>query len=335
MSRVGVQQNAVRRTVRWGILGPGEVAHRFARDLNRVVDSECVAVGSRDPDRARGFAARHGIPLAVGSYAELVAIDDVDVVYVATPHNHHYEHALLALSAGRHVLVEKPLAMTAEEGRRLAAFAQESQLFLMEGLWTAFNPLVLRARDMLASRTLGAIASITATIGAMGVPRHSRVLDPNLGASFAHECLIYPLSVGLLLHPDSESPSVISAACVRDAADAVETGISAILRHAGGPMMAFHGGFAPGSAGRGLSALHVIGENGWLELTDTLFNPSLLRYAVGELASEVRCESGGLEREIEAVADALRSGLEVSPILPPSHSVQTLGLIEAIRAHAR
>src|SRR5690348_15474465 len=107
--------------LRWGVLGTGWIAERFAGALDRNTRQEVVAVGSRTVESAKDFAGRVGVDRAHGSYEDLVGDDEVDVVYVATPHNFHHRHALLALDAGKHVLVEKPLALNAAQAREIAA----------------------------------------------------------------------------------------------------------------------------------------------------------------------------------------------------------------------
>ena len=107
-------------TLRWGVIGTGWIADRFVASLQQHSSQQVVAVGSRTQQSAQSFADRHGIAVAYGSYKELVADDDVDVVYVATPHNAHLPVALLSLGAGKHTLVEKPLGATAQEARQIA-----------------------------------------------------------------------------------------------------------------------------------------------------------------------------------------------------------------------
>jgi predicted dehydrogenase len=105
----------VQQDIRWGILATGKIAHSFARDLALVPGATLAAVGSRSDASARAFAAEHGAPVAHGSYVELAADPDVDVVYIASPHALHLEHARLVLEAGKHVLCEKPLTLNVAE----------------------------------------------------------------------------------------------------------------------------------------------------------------------------------------------------------------------------
>ncbi|NBY12939.1 MAG: gfo/Idh/MocA family oxidoreductase [Actinobacteria bacterium] len=127
-------------TMRWGIAGTGRIASDFARDLANIADAQLVAVGSRSIDSARTFASARNIPRAHGSVADLAQDPEVDVVYVAGIHPVHREHAIAMMRAGKHVLVEKPLAMNAGEVDEMLAVSTSTGRFLMEAMWMRFNP---------------------------------------------------------------------------------------------------------------------------------------------------------------------------------------------------
>src|SRR5664280_1235739 len=118
-------------TVRWGILGAGGIAATVSADIAASPGSVLAAVAARDGARAAAFAAEHGVTRAHGSYAALVADPDVDVVYIATTHAQHHEHALLALNAGKPVLVEKAFTLNARQAREVVAVARSRRLFCM------------------------------------------------------------------------------------------------------------------------------------------------------------------------------------------------------------
>ena len=130
---------------RWGILATGHIAGRFAEDLRLVPDAELVAVGSRAAESAQRFADRYGAKRAYGSWVELAADPDVDVIYVATPHAAHHEAALTCLTAGRAVLLEKPFTLDLATSTELVDTARAAGVFLMEAMWMRMNPLILRA----------------------------------------------------------------------------------------------------------------------------------------------------------------------------------------------
>src|SRR5690349_1266109 len=149
--------------LRWGLIGTGGIAATFAEDLTLTDSGRVAAVGSRRMDTADRFADRFDIPNRHASYEALVADPDVDVVYVATPHPMHHGNALLALDAGKPVLVEKPFTMNAREARELVALAKDRNLFLMEAMWTRFLPHIRHIRELLPS--LGDVVTVTADHG--------------------------------------------------------------------------------------------------------------------------------------------------------------------------
>ena len=138
-----------------GILATGNIAARFAEDLRLVPDAELVAVGSRTAESAELFADRHGVARAYGSWAELAADDEVDVVYVATPHAAHYEATMTCLTAGRAVLVEKPFTLDLATSTELIETARARGVFLMEAMWMRTNPLILRVVELIADGAIG------------------------------------------------------------------------------------------------------------------------------------------------------------------------------------
>lgn len=180
--------------LRWGILGTGWIAAQFTRSVQAHTRQVIAAVGSRDARTARDFAERHGIARAHGGYDDLVVDPGIDVVYVATPHNLHHEHVLLALDAGKHVLVEKPIALNRAQAAEMAALARARGLFLAEALWTWFLPKFDVIEQVLASGALGEIRSIYTEYGEYLPPGH-RLFDPSLAGGPLLDLGTYPVSL--------------------------------------------------------------------------------------------------------------------------------------------
>ncbi len=138
----------------WGILATGWIAELFTQDLI-TSNLKVVAVGSRSAEKARIFAERFGIANAHASYESLVTDPDVDIVYIATPHPQHVNAALLALDAGKHVLVEKPITLNAQEAHEITRRAAAKNLIVLEAMWTRFLPHMTRIHEIIAAGTLG------------------------------------------------------------------------------------------------------------------------------------------------------------------------------------
>lgn len=181
--------------IKWGILGPGAIAHQFAKALLTLEDAVLWAVGSRDLQRAQEFAHTYAIPKAYGSYEELVADEQVDIIYIATPHGFHKEGIVLCLNAGKAVLCEKAFTINACEAREVIELARQKNLFLMEAMWTRFLPAVKKVREWLAQGVIGDIHMLKADFGIRreGGP-HNRLTDPVLGGGALLDVGVYPVS---------------------------------------------------------------------------------------------------------------------------------------------
>lgn len=191
-------------TLRWGIIGPGWIAERFVGAVQRNTAQTVLAVGSRGADRSAAFAAKHGIERSYGSYEALLADPDVDVVYVATPHNAHFPCARLAVAAGKHTVVEKPLALNASQAAELRDLAQSRGVFVMEALWTMFLPKFDVIRRLLADGALGDVNTVLADHGEYFEAGH-RILRHDLAGGPMLDLGTYPVSfAGFVLGPFDE-----------------------------------------------------------------------------------------------------------------------------------
>lgn len=176
----------------WAVLAPGAIASAWTRAVLMHTDQRVVAVGSRSRERADAFAAEHGIATAFGSYAAAVEHPDVDIVYIAAPHTEHAALAELAIGAGKHILVEKPFAVTASEAERIAGAAREAGVFAMEAMWTRFHPWVDVADQLLVDGALGELRLISAEIGRrFPVDPRSRLYDPALAGGALLDMGVY------------------------------------------------------------------------------------------------------------------------------------------------
>ena len=183
-------------SIRWGIAGTGRIASDFVRDIAHIADAEVVAVGSRTLDGAQVFASARGIARAHGSIDSLVGDDNVDAIYVAGIHPVHRDHAIAAMRAGKHVLVEKPLAMNAAEVAEMITVSRETNCFLMEAMWTRFNPLHVELKRRVDTGEFGKIVSIDSDFS-FSIPLDSshRLFDPTKGGGSLLDVGIYPISL--------------------------------------------------------------------------------------------------------------------------------------------
>ena len=323
-------------TLRWGIIGTGGIARRFVADLALLPDAEVVAIGSRTAAGAAGFGDQFGISRRHASYADLVADPEVDVVYVATPHPFHAEHALQVIDAGKPVLVEKPFAMDAGEARMIADAARDAGVFCMEAMWTRFLPHMTRLREMLAAGVLGEIVALSADQGIRFEPDPDhRLFAPELGGGALLDLGIYPFSFASMVLGPAET--------VRAAATPAFTGVdqttSAVLTYPTGAhalLVCTSGAATPMRAWVAGSQGRIEIDRPWYQATSftlTRSDGSTERFdtPAGVVVDHPGGRAKGLRFEAAEVARCLRLGLLESPVLPLDETVSIIGTLDEVR----
>jgi predicted dehydrogenase len=316
-------------TTRWGILATGKIAHSFATNLHAVPDAVIAAVGSRSLASAEAFARELGDERtrAHGSYAELVADPDVDVVYVASPHSHHLEHARLAFAAGKPVLCEKPVALSRADGQAL--FDSAGGLFCMEAMWMACHPLIVDLRHRLLAGEFGTPRQLHADLGFV-VPRDAsaRMWDPALGAGALLDMGIYPLTFArLMLGPFA---SVSAQGTLAEGGFDLDVAIAA--RHENGAVSALTTSMTSVSP----RTASVATDEGILDLPRDFHHPAYAVWTPSD-GEEQRIETPspvlgtGLGNEAAHVQECLRDGLSESPLVPHAQTLELLGVMDDLR----
>lgn len=316
-------------TVRWGVLAPGVIADAWTAAVHSHTDQRVAAVASRDLDKARRFAERHGIRTAYGDYEQLVADPEVDVVYIAPPHTEHKRLALLAIAAGKHVLVEKPLATTEADAREVLDAARAQGVFAMEALWTRFLPQTTVMRQLLDDGVLGQLQLASADFGEVfGYDPASRAFDPILGGGALLDIGIYSLwwttfALG--------SPTSVSA-YGRLAPTGVEETTTVVTSHDGG---------AVGAASATMMAATpnvaaVSGDRARIEVDRPFWEPGGFTLIAGDERLHFADPAGlrgrdGLAYESTAVAAHVAAGLLESPLHPHARTLELIRIIDEAR----
>ena len=166
------------KTMRVGIIGAGWIAEKAAITLNGLKECECYAIASRSLEKAEAFAQKWNMPKAYGSYAELIADDDVDLIYVATPHSHHYDVTKEALMADKPCLVEKAFMANHRQAKEIIDLAHERKVFLAEAIWTRYQPALKMVNDLISSGRIGTPRLLTATLGYSMGDKPRTVVEP-------------------------------------------------------------------------------------------------------------------------------------------------------------
>jgi predicted dehydrogenase len=312
--------------LRWGVLGTGGIAHRFAREIPAFTASKIAAVGSRSLDKARAFAAEMDVPRAYGSYAELVADPELDAVYVASPHSEHHDHALLALQAGKPVLVEKAFARSAAEAREVFAAAQERGLFAMEAMWSRFLPHYRSVVAAVRDGVLGDVVAIAAQHGQHLVfgPEH-RLWNPALAGGALLDLAVYPLS---LIHALLGAPDEVHAfgSLTGLGVDAAET---LVVRH--GPVTT---SVAQASMLTAMANQATIsGTLGRIDIERTFYNPAdaVLTLHDGSVERLPGRHQGGFQYEAAEVARQVAAGRTESPVMPWQDTIEVMEMMDEAR----
>jgi predicted dehydrogenase len=314
-------------TVRWGILATGTIAGAFAEDLARVPDAELVAVGSRTPERAKEFATRFGVPRAYGSWAELAADPDVDVVYVATPHSAHHAAARLCLSAGRAVLCEKPFTLDLATATDLVELARERGLFLMEAMWMRCNPAIRRLVDLVAAGRIGEVRAVHADFGlASRLPAGHRLHARELGGGALLDLGVYPVSFAHLFLGE---PTTI-AAWATLSPQQVDENTGMLFGYGDGALATLTCSLVTDTP----RVASVSGTTGRVELARGFFRPeTLVLYRDEHVETiSVRYDGLGYVHEIREVHRCLGLGLTESPLVPLADTLAVMRTLDAVRA---
>jgi predicted dehydrogenase len=312
--------------LRWGVMGPGWIADRFVGALRRSTRQQVVAVASRDPGRAAAFASRWGIDRAYTGYQALAEDPEVEVVYVATPHNAHRPCALLAIEAGRHTLVEKPLALNAAEVEELAAAARSSGVFLMEALWTLFLPKFDVLRQVLADGLLGEVRTVLADIGEHFEPEH-RIMRAELAGGPLLDLGTYPVALATRVL----GPAQRVLASGQPAPSGVNGQASILATHARGAQSVLHTTLFSDTP----TAATIAGTEATATIPGPFYQPGDLRVRFWDGTTldhrEPAAGHSALHFQAAHLAAAVRDGLLESPLRPLAGSLTTIRLIDEVR----
>jgi predicted dehydrogenase len=298
--------------IRWGIVGPGRIAEKVTGDFRDVDGAEPVAVASRSAARAQEFAARHGLGRAYGSYAEILTDPEIDVLYVATPHAQHHAFALAALRAGKALLVEKSFTATTAGAAEVIDLARGTGIFVMEAMWTRFQPAVVALRELVADGAIGEVRSVQADLGvAREYEPTDRLFDLALGGGALLDLGVYVVSFAQMLLGTPER--VVAAGSLFPSGADAEA--SLLLDHGDGRTATLTTSLRQALPGQA----RVFGTEGWIDVLPRFHHPQtiVLHRAGAEPETITRpATGGGYAHELIEVTECLRAGRSESAVMP-------------------
>jgi predicted dehydrogenase len=311
--------------LRWGIAATGKIAASMCTALRSLPGAEVVAVGSRSQDAADAFAQRFDIARAHGNYEALWADDDVDVVYIASPHSHHHAMTIAALDAGKHVLCEKAFAVNAAQAREMVDAAARNDRFLMEAMWTWFIPAVVDIRQRVLDGEIGELKVVEANFA---IPvtdpdgRHRRI---DLAGGAMLDIGIYPISFARFLAGDPVDAKVSGTL----GATGVDATVGGVVTYSSGALGVFHTSLDMlGSLGAS-----VYGTLGRIDVDAPFWFPTgFTVHLTGEEPVHVDMANQGLAHEAAHAMERIRGGHRESDVIPLATTVSTMELLDDIRA---
>lgn len=332
----------------WGIVATGGIASKFAEDLEHVAGAQRAAVCSRSRLRAETFAERYGFAHAHDELGALLADPLVDIVYIASPNVAHADQALEAIAAGKPVVIEKPMAMTAADARRVADTAGKAGVFAMEALWTRFLPAVQRAKALVDDGLIGEVLRAEAELAfPRGYDPKNRLFDPKLGGGCLYDLGVYPLSLAIMFlgDPDTVEGRWTAAPTGTDMAAEVTLGF-------GGKSATIRAGFDR----EGDNAFTLYGAKGVLRIDRHFLSARSVTFwdkpmeqapkpasgLLGKIARRLPLDGRrvetfdfpghGLHFEARAAQAAILAGETASAVIPSEQSARVLDIIAAVLA---
>lgn len=314
--------------MRWGFIGLGSIARRFGSCFPHAPKAEIYAVASRSQAKADAFGAEFGATKCYGSYEALVNDADVDVVYVATPHNFHKSHTLLSLNAGKPVLCEKPFAVNAGEAREMIACARDKKLFLMDAFWTRFFPTMAKVRELLAEGAIGDVMLLQADFGyrTPTVNPETRAYSPELAGGALLDVGSYPAQLASMVF--GKQPSEIVSQVTLGSTGVDELSVT-VFKYSDYEMATITTAIRLSTP----QEARIMGSEGYIAIPNFWHPSEITVHRSGQEPETHRFDfpGEGFQYEIEAVGECIRAGMTESSIYPLDETIAIMETLDRIR----
>lgn len=309
-----------------GILGAGNIASKLAATMVKMQDAECYAVASRSLEKAHAFAVQYGITKAYGSYEELVNDPDVELIYIATPHSHHFQHMKLCIEHGKHVLCEKAFTMNARQAQEIRLLAQKKNVLVAEAIWTRYMPSRKMINELVESGIIGKVSMLTANLCYV-ICHKERIIRPELAGGALLDVGVYPLNFALMHFGDKISKIESSVQHTETGVDGMET---ITLIYEDGRMASLTAGIYSRSDRKGI----IHGDKGYL-VVENVNNPQSISVfdtsdcLVKKL--DVPEQISGYEYEVQECIDAIHAGKTECQSMPMADTIRVMELMDELR----
>ncbi len=310
-----------------GILGAGRIAVTLAETMNKMPEVECYGVASRDLEKAKVFAKEHGFQHAFGSYEGMLADEEVELIYIATPHSHHYRHMKMCLDAGKHILCEKSFTVNEKQAEEIFRIAKEKKLLVTEAIWTRYMPSRKIINDLLDEKVVGDVRKMTANLNYPLLDKE-RIVKPELAGGALLDVGIYPLNFAYM-HFGDKVDRIVSAAQMTEAGVDGENGM--ILLYEDGRMAVLNSGIHGKSDSEGV----FYGTFGCM-VVENINNPESIkiyntdRILIREI--EVPEQISGYEYEITETISCIKEGKLECPSMPHAETLKMMQVMDNLRA---
>lgn len=315
------------RFMKVGILGAGRIAATLAETMNKMPEVECYGVASRNLEKAEVFAKDYGFQHAFGSYEDMLADQEVKLIYIATPHSHHYQHIKMCLNAGKHVLCEKSFTVNEKQAAEVLRMAKEKNLLLTEAIWTRYMPSRKIIDDLLAEKVVGDVRKMTANLN-YPLLEKERIVKPELAGGALLDVGIYPLNFAYMHFGDGVK-EIHSAAQMTDAGVDGENGM--LLLYDDGRMAVLNSGIHGKSDSQGV----FYGSKGCM-IVENINNPEAIKIYDTEanLVREIKVpeQISGYEYEILETISCIEEGKSECPSMPHAETLKMMRVMDELRA---
>lgn len=310
-----------------GILGAGSIAETLADTMNKMPEVDCYGVASRNLEKAKMFAKKHGFQHAFGSYEDMLADEKVELVYIATPHSHHYRHMKMCLDARKHILCEKSFTVNEKQAAKIFQIAKEKKLLVTEAIWTRYMPSRKMINDLLDEKIIGSVKKLTANLS-YPLCDKERIIKPELAGGALLDVGIYPLNFSYM-HFGDHVTKIQSAVQMTD--EGVDGENAMILLYDDGRMAVLNSGIHGKSDSQGV----FYGSSGYM-VVENINNPESInifdidRNLIREI--KVPDQISGYEYEITETISCIKEGKLECPSMPHDETLKMMRVMDELRS---